>query len=286
MSFDNTWLFVQVVLHGGISAAAKANQLQRSKVSRRLQELEDSLGCELLIRTTRTIELTEHGKHLYAVASERLQSVASGLAQIRAHKQDFDGKIRLAIPSALMTSTVFNSVLTDYSCAFPNVKIEIENHQQSVNLKRQNFDLQILPNVVHVSDDQYVQFRLLPYKCCFVASQQYVKAHNKIQSFDDLKEHRLFVNRYHSAIIDKSMDVSLKSDDLYLLRSMAKSGLGIAFLPELHVTEAIDKGELIEVLSGYEHKELQLTMLYPSNSYLPNKVKVLIDMFRTEFGNS
>ncbi|MCV5275223.1 LysR family transcriptional regulator, partial [Escherichia coli] len=70
VSVDDIYLFTQTVVHGGISAAAEANQLQRSKVSRRLQELEKSLGVQLLIRTTRSIELTEHGKRLFELVGQ------------------------------------------------------------------------------------------------------------------------------------------------------------------------------------------------------------------------
>ncbi len=70
-SFDDLYLFTQTVVHGGISAAATANNMQRSKISRRLQELEKNLSCQLLIRTTRSIELTEHGKHLFELVGPR-----------------------------------------------------------------------------------------------------------------------------------------------------------------------------------------------------------------------
>ena len=81
VSFDDIYLFTQTVVHGGISAAAEANQLQRSKVSRRLQELENNLGVQLLIRTTRSIELTAHGKRYLSWWDNR--SIISSKGSVR-----------------------------------------------------------------------------------------------------------------------------------------------------------------------------------------------------------
>lgn len=283
MKLDDTWLFVETVNHKGISAAAKAHNIQRSKVSRRLQELESSLGTELMIRSTRKLELTESGKQLYSLAAESLNTVKDGLERMKSDRQDFSGHIRLAIPSALMTSSVFSSVITEYSQKFPDIQLEVENHQDSVDLKRNKIDLQILPNAVEISDDSYVQFRLVPYKCCFVASRVYRDTHPEIRTVEDLNQHRLLVNRYHSHLLSDSCQVVLKSDDLYMLRTMAINGFGVAFLPELHARSHLKNGELVSILPLFKHRELQLTMLYASNDFLPSKVKVLIEMFRSEF---
>ena len=73
VSFDDIYLFVLIVRHKGISSAAQFAGLQRSNVSRRLQELEKALGHQLLIRTTRAIELTQQGKWLYEQTSNPLR---------------------------------------------------------------------------------------------------------------------------------------------------------------------------------------------------------------------
>ena len=279
-SLDDIRLFTQTVLHGGISAAAKANNMQRSKVSRRLQVLESSLGFELLIRTTRTIELTEHGKHLYELVSQQVYHIEQGLRAMEETQHDFTGTIRLAIPSALMTSRAFTSIITDYSSRFPNIRIEIENHQDSVDLKRQAFDLQVLPNAVSVTDDSYVQFSLIPYRCHLVASKEYLSSHPPLLTINDLKSHRIFTNRYNADLLDSSLHISLKSDDLNLLHTLALSHQGIAFIPQVHSSKSVQDGLLIEVLPEVDYPNLNLTMIYPSAQLLSKKTRALIDLFK------
>ncbi|MGD8170139.1 LysR family transcriptional regulator [Vibrio sp. TRT 21S02] len=282
-SYDDLYLFTQTVLHGGISAAATANNMQRSKVSRRLQELEQAIGCQLLIRTTRTIELTENGKRLFELVNQPIEHIQQGLTIVEEYQEELAGTVRLAIPSALMTSSAFNSIISDYTARFPDICVEIENHQESVDLKRQAFDLQLLPSAVKVTDDSYVQFSLLHYRSHFVASKAYLQSHPEITQLEDLAHHRLLTNRYNAELIADDIKISLKSDDLNLLRSMAISGGGIALLPQVHSKPALESGDLVEVLPHVQHPQQHLTLIYPSAVFLPQKVRVLIDLFREKF---
>ncbi|ALR15146.1 LysR family transcriptional regulator [Vibrio natriegens] len=283
VSLDDIYLFTQTVVHGGISAAAEANQLQRSKVSRRLQELEKALGVQLLIRTTRSIELTAHGKRLFELVGQSVDHIQQGLIAMHEYQQELSGKVRLAIPSALMSSAAFSAIISEYTQRYPDISVEIENHQESVDLKRQSFDLQLLPSVVKVTDDSYIQFSLLPYTSHFVASKAYLEAHPPIESLDDLKHHRLLTNRYNANLLDPALDVALKSDDLNLLRSMAIAGNGIAFIPQTHSKPSLQDGLLVEVLPEIAHPKQHLTLIYPSALFLPNKVVALIELFREKF---
>ncbi|BDR13046.1 LysR family transcriptional regulator [Vibrio sp. STUT-A11] len=283
VSLDDIYLFTQTVVHGGISAAAEANQLQRSKVSRRLQELEKALGVQLLIRTTRSIELTAHGKRLFELVGQSVDHIQQGLSAMYEYQQELSGKVRLAIPSALMSSAAFSAIISEYTQRYPDISVEIENHQESVDLKRQSFDLQLLPSVVKVTDDSYIQFSLLPYTSHFVASEAYLEAHPPIESLEDLKHHRLLTNRYNANLLDPALDVALKSDDLNLLRSMAVAGNGIAFIPQTHSKPSLQDGLLVEVLPEIAHPKQHLTLIYPSTLFLPNKVVALIELFREKF---
>jgi DNA-binding transcriptional LysR family regulator len=182
-----------------------------------------------------------------------------------------------------MSSAAFSAIISEYTQRYPDISVEIENHQESVDLKRQSFDLQLLPSVVKVTDDSYIQFSLLPYTSHFVASKAYLEAHPPIESLDDLKHHRLLTNRYNANLLDPALDVALKSDDLNLLRSMAVAGNGIAFIPQTHSKPSLQDGLLVEVLPEIAHPKQHLTLIYPSALFLPNKVVALIELFREKF---
>ena len=282
-NLNDVELFALTVQHGGISAAAQAHGLQRSKVSRRLQALESELGCQLLIRTTRAIELTDKGRQLFEMVASPVERLQQSICAFGEQQQDFAGTVRLAVPTAMMSLAVINDIISDYTRRFPDIRVEIENHQESIDLKRQAFDLQLLPSDEKVRDDSYIQFSLLSYRSHLVASPDYLARHAPIRTPEDLRAHRLLTNRYNADFLPPELSVSVKSDDLALLRTMAVDGDGIAFIPEAHSRHALESGQLIPVLPGFETPDRQLTLVYPSAVFLPKRVSVLIDLFRQYF---
>ena len=156
-SMDDLYLFMLTVRHGGISAAATAHGLQRSKISRRLQELEKALHCQLLIRTTRHIELTENGRLLYQHINQPLTEVNHAVNLLESQQNSFQGVLRLAATASFIASSIFAEVLDNYANQFPLVRIELLYLQKSVDLERENIDLQLLPNMAEIINSDYVQ---------------------------------------------------------------------------------------------------------------------------------
>src|SRR5207253_8432134 len=67
--------FVATVRHNGFAAAARALDMPRSRVSKQIQALEDGIGVQLLLRTTRSLHLTEAGAEYFDAAREVLASL-------------------------------------------------------------------------------------------------------------------------------------------------------------------------------------------------------------------
>jgi len=286
ISMDDLYLFVLTVRHGGISAAAKACSLQRSKISRRLQELEKALGSQLLIRTTRHIELTENGRLLYEQVNQPLTMANQAVNLLENQQKELLGVLRIAVPAALITSNMFAVLIDKYAARFPNVLLEIQHSQESIDLKRDNIDLQLLPNILKVINEDYVQQTLLPFPCCLVASPGYITTYSAPQNIANLMDHRILVSRYNSTALVDGLTVRLCSDDLHLIQHMAKSGHGIALLPTILVRDNVTAGELVNVLPRERFPEIKLTLIYPSREYLPEKTRAMVELLRETFTNN
>ncbi|TRY10607.1 LysR family transcriptional regulator [Shewanella hanedai] len=285
-SMDDLYLFVLTVRHGGISAAAKHYSLQRSKVSRRLQELEKALGCQLLIRTTRKIELTENGRLLYEQISQPLTSVSQAANLLTNQHHSLQGTLRIAVPAALITSNLFTSLLEDYLERFPDVLLDVVNSQESLDLRRENIDMQLLPKGVKVTNEDYVQQTLLRFPSCLVASADYLHSHAKITELSHLYEHPIMVSRYNMTALPDDLKIRLCSDDLGLIQHMAASGKGVALLPVSLLQGALESGELVAVLPKEKFTDIKLTLIYPSREFLPEKTRALIQLLRSRFTES
>ncbi|MPY21147.1 LysR family transcriptional regulator [Shewanella psychropiezotolerans] len=285
-SLDDINLFVQTVRHQGISSAAKANGLQRSKVSRRLQELEKQLGYQLLIRTTRNIELTERGQWLYEQVNGPLNRLNEAVNLMQTERMTPQGKMRLAIPPALGMTEIFSNVIEDYVNRYPDVRLEVEHQKQAIDLRRTDTDLQILPSYIDTLHHDYVQQHLLYLSFCMVASVSYLSQFGTPKQFSDLASHQLLASRYSRSLLPEDVEYHLYSDDLQLLIRLAKSGKGVALLPRLLVDKYLQDASLHEILDQQRFTELKLTLIYPSQPYLPEKTRAMVQLLRLSFGQN
>ncbi|BAJ01135.1 LysR family transcriptional regulator [Shewanella violacea] len=279
-SFDDINLFVQTVRHQGISSAAKANGLQRSKVSRRLQELEKQLGYQLLIRTTRNIELTERGRWLFEQVDAPLNKLNEAINLMQTERMEPQGKMRLAIPPALGMTEIFSNVIEDYVNQYPDVRLEVEHQKQAIDLRRTDTDLQILPSYIGTLHDDYVQQHLLYLRFCMVASKSYLSQFGTPKQVCDLGSHQLLASRYNRSLLPTDFEYHLYSDDLLLLIRLAKLGKGVALLPRLLVEKDLQDASLIEILDQKSFTQLKLTLIYPSQPYLPEKTRAMVKLLR------
>lgn len=284
-SMDDLYLFILTVRHGGISAAAQAHGLQRSKISRRLQELEKALGCQLLIRTTRQIELTEHGRLLYQHINQPLSDVNQAISLLKNQQQSLQGILRIAVPAAFIASTLFAELLDDYARQFPDITLEIIHRHESVDLKRENIDLQLLPDVVDIINEDYVQQVFFPSKKGLFCSPDYLNHNQQPQCLNDLFAHSILTSRYDSSILPEGLNIRLISEDLGLINHMARSGHGIALLPMILVRQQLQQGELIHLLPDIYQSEIAMTLVYSSRQFLPEKTRSMINLLRDKFLN-
>ncbi|MCG3884204.1 LysR family transcriptional regulator [Photobacterium leiognathi] len=284
-SLDDIYLFMLTVRHGGISAAAKAHSMQRSKISRRIQELEQALGCQLLIRTTRQIELTENGRLFYQYINQPLNDVTQAVSLLENQQHAFSGRLKIAIPAAVVASPVFLDLLDSYSAQFPDVTLDIVHRHESVDLKRENIDLQLLPNVVDVINDDYVQQTLLSSSNRLYCSPKYLESSSLPTTMEELYQHPILSSRYTSALLPDGMNLRLVSEDFGLIKLLTETGRGIALLPIVLFTEQVERGELIPVMHDTFELDIVMTLVYPSRHFIPEKTRAMIELLRNNFSN-
>src|SRR5260370_37008419 len=101
--FNDLQFFTAVVLNRGFSAASRALEIPKSRVSRRVALLEERLGVRLLDRTTRGLGLTQIGQQVFEHARAAvIEAEAAEQAALRAQAQRRE-LVRLSCPSGLQT---------------------------------------------------------------------------------------------------------------------------------------------------------------------------------------
>jgi DNA-binding transcriptional LysR family regulator len=279
-SIDDLQLFTDVVRYKGISSAARERKLHRSKVSRRIHELERKLGYQLLIRTTHDIELTKQGRWLYSQVAKPLASIETTITQLEEQNREPIGTLRMAIPPVLGVTEFFTHVIERYTSLYPKVRVVVEHHSQAVDLERTNTDIQMLPAYAPPLSDDCVQQHFLELPCCMVASRDYLERNGHPKSMEELTSHFLLGSRYCKMWLPNQTDFYVYSEDLHLLRNLARDGKGITILPTVMLRKGIEEGLFIPLLTSHSFQDLKVTLTYASLPYLSLKSRLMVDLLR------
>ena len=134
--------FAAVVEHHGFSAAGRALDVPKSRLSKRIAQLEERLGVRLLQRTTRRFAVTEIGERFYAhcrAALEEAQAAQDVVDELRAEPR---GIVRVSCPVSL-AQTIVAHVLPDFLLAYPKVQVRVLATNRRVDVIGEGFDLAI-----------------------------------------------------------------------------------------------------------------------------------------------
>ena len=132
--------FAEVAEHGGFAAAGRALCLPKSRLSRRVAELEARLGVRLLQRTTRKLSLTDVGE-IYLRHCSAMRDEALAAAEAVAHLQvEPRGLLRVTCPVTLAQSTV-GYLIPRYLAMFPRVKLDLRVTNRVVDLVEESIDI-------------------------------------------------------------------------------------------------------------------------------------------------
>jgi len=288
--FHSMSVFVEVVEHGGFTAAESKLGLSRAQISKLVMQLEAHLGTRLLNRTTRKISVTEMGQLYYERCKSLLIEVdeIEGLAGEQTSKPR--GTLTVGAPSSFGTLH-FKNVITEYMKRYPQVQISLQLTDRFVDVVDEGFDVVI--RIAELADTSLIARKLSTCKLVYCASPAYLKEHGVPKVPQDLALHHclLYSNadkpgtwKLHGpeGIENVSVSGPLTADNGDILKAAALADLGIVFMPSFIVGEDIRSGALQQVLSNYCPPELTINAVYPSRRYLSAKVRTFID-FAADF---
>jgi DNA-binding transcriptional LysR family regulator len=294
MDLNDLKVFVDVARRGSFAAVAKDRDVAPSSVSRAIAELETELGVRLFQRTTRNMALTEAG-HLYLNYVEPLVGELARARDVAASVAGRpSGTLRITA-SATFGQMRIVPLLPEFRSLYPELKIEGLFIDQNLDLVAERIDLAIrlAPNI----EGDLIASKLMDIEYRVVASPGYLKSSPPIIVPSDVAQHRciLFnIRPFRTRWIFRDAKGRLEEvpvdGDLILapagsLLSAAIDGLGPALLACWLVDHEIAAGRLVNVFPEYAITattfDTAAWLVYPSRTYLPNKVRVMIDFLRS-----
>lgn len=285
---NDLYYFVQVVDHRGFAPAARALGMQKSKLSRRVAQLEDQLGTRLLQRSSRRFSVTEIGQAYYQHCLAMLVEAEAAQAVIDNVTAEPRGVIRVACVPGLLTYQM-GELITRFMALYPEVEVHLHSSTRRVDVIGEGFDLAIRVREPPLEETDLVMRKLDESVHRLVAAPDLVARFPTPSGPADLTDWPSLdfgpARRDHawSLLHKDGMSASVRhtprlvTDDLHMLHAAALGGLGLALLPSITVVRDIEAGRLIDLLPHWRPAPWIVHAVFPSRRGLLPSVRLLLD---------
>lgn len=274
--------FVRAVDLGSFSAAAIHLGISQPAVSQQVRALEESLGTRLLNRTTRRLALTEAGERYYAYASDIVERIAEADRSIQSAEAQMSGSLAIGLPIGFSESTLGN-FLIEFKKNHPCLVLDVSLSDTYVDIVKERLDVAI--RVGEIKDETLIVRRLGIIERCLIASPEYLDRAGRPQQPSDLGQHDYLFYKgiatgfdvplvgrdgEHTTTRIKPAMMVNNSTTLY---DATLAGLGIGLNKRWLMETDIREGRLEEVLPEWTYPSHPIHAVYPSNRFIPLKVR-------------
>jgi len=288
-NYNELYLFMQVVREGSFTAAAQRLGLAQSGISRSVRELEERLGVQLLVRTTRKLSLTQAGEQLYQTTESGFDALDTGLATLAHYRQTPSGTVRINASQHAIDKCLLPK-LAVFKQQYPDIRLELMNESRFVDIIEERFDagVRLGPEVssgmvaVRITSDM---------EMAVVATPEHYRRYGFPQTPADLVAHpciayqladgSLYPWEFH--LDDKKFmhrpQGQWTLSDSYMEAEAARLGLGLAYVPVELVTDCLERGTLIRTLQRYSLRMDGLFLYYPHRNVSP-ALRAVIDTLK------
>lgn len=280
--------FNLVATHGGFGKASRASGRPKATLSRRVMDLERSLGLRLIERGARSLRLTDEGKALHEGTYRLLEevtevgeSISAGVARPRGH-------LRVSAP-VLLSHTVLGRIAAEFAQAYPDVQLHITAEDRNVDLVEDGYDIVVR---VNPRPDSSLVGR------CFAHDEMLVVAHPAFPipisenagsatqvlavAMTSMRDSGLwlFMNGENSRTIRP--DIRLWLSSLLMVRDAVRAGAGAAILPRSMLRDDIADERLV-VWGRLPERSVELWVLHNSRRLVSAKVSAFVTFLAEAF---
>jgi LysR family transcriptional regulator, regulator for bpeEF and oprC len=280
-------LFVRVVETGGMSRAADSLGIPKATATTLIQQLEAALGVKLLNRTTRTVSVTTDGAAYYPRCVSILADVQDTEESLAQRRSTPSGRLRVDAPT-LMTRLVVVPALPEFFKRYPDIDLQLSSGEQRADLIEEGIDCAVWSG--ELEDSTLVARRVGQLYFATCAAPAYLAEKGLPHHPYDLIAHRC-INHFarHAGKVPEwtfakdgaRLSIPLRGfialDDENSYVAAAEAGLGIAQIPAFVLKDALERGSLELVLGDWFAEPMPLSVVYPQNRHLSNKVRVFVD---------
>lgn len=284
-------VFVEAVDRGSFAGASRALGLSPSAVSKVVGRIEARLGTSLLIRSTRSLSLTQEGemylrraRNVLAEIEETERAIASGACSTPRGLL----RINASVPIAHCAVT---PLLPAFLAHFPEIEVDLSLDDGMVDLIENRTDVAI--RVGPLQDSGLKSRKLLESRYAVVAAPSYLKGAQPLATPADLVHHQSigfnfrrsmhewpFRHPQSEAMTYAPLRGRVRVNNGETVRNLAVAGVGLARLARYHIQPDIDAGLLVPVLEDFNPGDVEpVSAVYVGHEHLTARIRAFVDFF-------
>ncbi|MCP3711394.1 LysR family transcriptional regulator [Paraburkholderia sp. CNPSo 3274] len=286
--------FVAAARYQSFSKAAESLNVTTGSVSKAIARLEECVQTRVLLRTTRSVSLTDAARSYYLICCRLLEELDEENRRIALEHEVNGGKLRLVVHPMLVNGA-FSRLVRRCRAIAPHVSLVVSVQDHVTNLFDGRFDIAILPPQL-VEQSTVIRRTLSRSPRILVAAPGYLEQYGAPESAANLANHFLLIDpetrrkggefivlREGGRKVSITPMSSMEGNEV-VLRAAALNGTGIATLPETMVREDIDMGHLVHVLPECTASDstVEICLFYAHRELIPARLRMFVD-FCTEF---
>lgn len=285
---NDLYYFAMVVDHGGFAAAERSLGIPKSRLSRRISQLETDLGVRLLQRSTRRFAVTDVGNSVYRHAQSMLAEAQAAHEVVDRLSAEPRGVIRVSVPVS-MAQQHMPRLLPEFLARYPQVRVQLLVSNRRVDIINEGIDVALRVRTKLDDDGSLVMRSFGQIQELLVASPDYLRRMGRPKHPDELSSHvtlsmseddarqRWELHGPEGDVSRVELKPRVMGFDFPMLMALAQQGVGITLLPETVCAEAVRRGELEVVLPYWRLPQGIFHAVFASRRGLLPAVRVFID---------
>ena len=289
MLLDDLNVVIKVAEFRNITAAATHLNMRTATASAAVKRVEQALGAELFVRTTRSLRLSSAGERFLPTCEQAMLMLTNAKQNLKGDTGIIEGELRLGLSSDLGRNVVA-PWLDDFMDEHDKVSVKLNLNDSNIDFYRDPIDLAL--RYGSPDDASVYGFKICDVPRLLVASPSYIARYGALEKLEDLQLHNGLFYQLHDKVYNEwellhqgkplkiKMHGNRTANDGEMVRRWAVAGKGVAVKSGLDICDDITNGRLITLLPDYQPKPTQLWLICPSRQSITPAVRLLRDMLK------
>ncbi|WP_293974240.1 LysR family transcriptional regulator [Sphingomonas sp.] len=289
---NDLFYFNEVATRGGFAAASRATRIPKSKLSRRVAQLEERLGVRLIERSSRRFRVTDIGAAFHEQCRAAISAAERAEALVEASISEPRGTVRFSCPTGLLE--IVSPLVPRFLALYPGARVQIVAVDRPVDLIEERIDVALRVRVRLDSDAAMTMRTLGRSRRILLASPSLANLIGArdiaaladvptLSTSDDGADVIWTLEGAAGEIRDITHVPRFCCDSFMAVRDAAIAGLGVALLPDHVCGEAMRTGALVRVFPQWQGLEGIVHLVFTTRVGLPPLVRAWIDHIAERF---